>query len=56
MQSIEGFVNNENRNIDTSVADHFIKDSAKRLKECLNHYMEEPKKHLESYSNKTTNY
>lgn len=54
MQSIEGFINNENKIIDTSVADHFIKDASQRLKHCLNHYMIEPKIHLESYSMKVT--
>lgn len=50
MQTIEGFMNNENRYIDTSVAEHFIKEASKRLKVCLEFYMIEPKTHLDSYS------
>lgn len=37
--------------IDTSVADHFIKEAFHRLKDYLNYYMVEPKLHLDSYSN-----
>lgn len=50
MQTVEGFINSENKHIDTSVAEHYIKDASQRLKVCLEYYMTEPKAHLESYS------
>lgn len=50
MQTIEGFINNENKNIDTTVDDYFIKEAYKRLKVSLEYFMTEPRTHLETYS------
>lgn len=52
---MKGFVLGENELIDTSVAKHYIDDAEMRLKKCLEHYMVEPQKHLETYSKYTNN-
>jgi dynein heavy chain len=52
IQTVKGFINNEaNDLIDTSVADHYIKDASAKLKNSLEYYLIEPKEHLQSYSN-----
>jgi hypothetical protein len=48
--TVKGYLNGVNEFLDTSVADHFVKDAAQRLKSCLDYYMIEPKQHLETYS------
>ena len=50
IQTVKGFINSENELIDTSVADHYIKDASKRLKTALEYYLIEPTNHLQSYS------
>jgi hypothetical protein len=47
IQTVKGFLNSENEIIDTSVADHYIKQAAQRLKLSLEHFLIEPKNHLQ---------
>ena len=49
IQTVKGFINSENELIDTSVADHYIKDASKRLKTALEYYLIEPTNNLQSY-------
>ncbi len=46
---MKGFINGENDVIDTSVADHYIKIAASRLKNSLEHFLIQPKEHLQTY-------
>jgi hypothetical protein len=46
---VKGFINGENDVIDTSVADHYIKIAASRLKNSLEHFLIQPKEHLQTY-------
>ena len=53
IQTLSGFLHSENELIDTSVADHYKKDAYARLKVSVEHYLEEPKKHLDAYRKHT---
>ncbi|CAF0708408.1 unnamed protein product [Brachionus calyciflorus] len=52
IQTVKGFINGENETIDTTIADHFIKDASNRLKSSLEFYMKEPTDHLQSFIDK----
>ena len=52
IQSVRGFLDGENDLLDTTIADHYIDDAKKRLRESFEYYMEKPKQHLQTYVEK----